>query len=83
MNEALISLTDALRRRMAVVADRGWYERDADSHLDALAEASREIDRSSEVVLRDTTASEKLKHYLVKKSYTKALQFIETGEASE
>ncbi len=83
MKETVVSLTEALRRRIAIVADRSWYERDADSHLDALAEASLEIDRLSEVVLRDATASEKLKHYLIKKSYSKALQFIETGEVSE
>ena len=83
MSDALLTLTEALKRRLTIVADRDWYERDADSHLQALVEVSLRIDLLSGAVLSHSAVSEKLKHYLVKKSFNKALLFIETGDASE
>ena len=83
MNKALTSLTEALTRRLALVADRGWYERDAGSHLEALVEVSHQIDQLSGEVLMDEGSPERLKHYLIKKSYNKALLFIKTGDVSD
>ena len=69
------SLTDALRERLAVIADRAWYARDPAGHLDRLRAVSEQI-----AALRcqlPPPIDPQLAHYLDRASYDKALAFLE------
>ena len=68
-------LVTALRRRLQIIADRDWYQRDASSHLAALMSVSDEIvSHSAEL---KPPVHPQLKHYLERCSYDKALAFLE------
>lgn len=69
------SLIGALRRRLEIIADREWYGRDGDGHLKALMEVSALIEASSEQL--PLPLHPQLKHYLERRSYEKALAFLE------
>ena len=60
-------LAQSLRRRREVVADRGWYNRDAAGHLEELGSAL------------PSPVHPQLRHFLDRCSYDKALEFIEAG----
>jgi hypothetical protein len=72
-----------LKRRLEVIADREWFRSNPEGHLEALAAVSEEIDRSSAVVMGEEGIPSTLKHYLAKRSFEKALVFIESGGASD
>ena len=76
-------LAEWLKKRVGVISDREWYQSDPEGHLKALATVSAEIDRFSLVLMGDTEVSPQLKHYLVKRSFEKALSFLETGISVE
>jgi hypothetical protein len=68
-------LVSALKRRLQIIADRDWYQRDAASHLAALVTVSDEIvSHSAELT---PPVHPQLKHYLERCSYDKALAFLE------
>ncbi len=69
-------LAEWLKKRVGVISDREWYQSDPEGHLRALATVSVEIDRLSLVLMGDTEVSPQLKHYLVKRSFEKALSFL-------
>jgi hypothetical protein len=60
-----------------VVADRGWYQRDAAGHLDALKNVSEQIVHLGSVL--PTPVHPQLRHFLDRCSYDKALEFIEAA----
>lgn len=65
----------ALRERLAAIADRDLYSRDPSAHLDKLKAASEAIEaRTAELA---PPAPPQLQHYLQRRSYDKALAFIE------
>lgn len=68
-------LVTALRRRLEIIADRDWYQRDAASHLAALVSVSDEIVSHSSKL--KPPVHPQLKHYLERCSYDKALAFLE------
>ena len=70
-------LSDALRERLAVIADRAAYERDPQAHLEQLRSASERIVTLSAQLPRPVDP--RLAHYLERCSYDKALAFL-TGE---
>jgi len=75
MNNTYRTLADALRDRLAVIADREAYQRDPTAHLEDLKAVSGRI-----VALRaalPTPVPAELLHYLDRSSYDKALAFIE------
>jgi hypothetical protein len=75
MNDTYRALADALRERLAVIADRAAYQRDPAAHLEQLQAVSERI-----VALRaalPAPVNAQLAHYLDRSSYDKALAFIE------
>lgn len=68
-------LADALRRRLAVVADRDAYHRDPAAHLQQLQAISEEIAELTGQLLAGIDPQ--LAHYLQRCSYDKALAFLE------
>ncbi len=69
-------LIDLLRRRVAIIADHAWRDRDSTSHLEALKEVSEKI--STWTLAHRTEVDAQLRHYLANASYQKALAHLET-----
>jgi len=74
MENALADLAEALRERLAVVRDEE-SRRDGLKHIARLRAVSERIDRLQESLPR--AIDPRLKHYLERKSYDKALEFLE------
>jgi len=76
-------LTDLLRRRIAIIADHDWRDRDAADHLEALIKVSNKI--SDWAANHRTEVDARMRHYLANASYQKALAHLEglTGETPE
>jgi hypothetical protein len=75
MNDTYRALVEALRERLAIIADRSAYQRDPAAHLEQLQAVSERI-----VALRaalPAPVNPQLAHYLDRSSYDKALAFIE------
>jgi hypothetical protein len=73
----LIPLADALRERLAVIADHTHRDRDQAGHLQRLIDVSGRID----ALINSLSAQDldpQFRHYLEKKSYDKALAWIES-----
>ena len=81
--QEVVQLGDLLRNRLRLISDREWYRRDSESHLRELSTVSEEIDRLSVILIGDREIHPQFKHFLAKKSFEKALQFIETGNGVE
>ena len=69
------ALTEALRERLAVIADRDFYARDPAGHLAALQAASEKITALGDALPKPLDPD--LAHYLHKASYAKALAWLE------
>lgn len=69
------SLAEALRARLTVIADRELYARDPAAHLEQLKTASEKISHLGAQL--PTSADPRLKHFLERCSYDKALAFLE------
>ena len=74
MESALAELAEALRERLVVIGDEE-SRRDHAKHIDRLRVASEKIDRLQESLPPSTDP--RLKHYLDRKSYDKALEYLE------
>jgi hypothetical protein len=74
MERALADLTQALRERLSVIRD-DESRRDHAKHIDRLRAVSEKIDRLQESLPASTDP--RLKHYLDRKSYDKALEYLE------
>jgi hypothetical protein len=69
------SLVEALRERLAIIADREWYARDPAGHLDRLRAVSEQITMLHRQL--PPPVDPQLTHYLDRCSYDKALAFLE------
>ena len=69
-----LALAEALLERRSIIADRSWYERDAEGHLKALMRVSESIVSLADCLPRPIHPQ--LKHYLERCSYDKALAFL-------
>jgi hypothetical protein len=74
MENALVDLTQALRERLAVIRDE-QSRRDEAKHIARLRSVSEKIDRLQATLPQ--TLDPRLAHYLQRKSYDKALEFLE------
>jgi len=74
MESALVDLAQALRERLAVIRDEE-SRRDHAKHIDRLRAVSEKIDRLQELLPPSTDP--RLVHYLDRKSYDKALEYLE------
>jgi hypothetical protein len=74
MENALVDLRDALRERLAIIRDEE-SRRDAQAHMARLSAVSEKIDKLTAGVPRPLDPQ--LAHYLQRRSYEKALEFLE------
>jgi hypothetical protein len=74
MEHSLADLAQALRERLEVIRDEE-SRRDEANHMARLRAASEKIDRLQESLL--LSIDPRLKHYLERKSYDKALEHLE------
>ena len=74
MEHAIVDLTDALRERLAIIRD-DENRRDAQAHLARLSAVSEKIDKLSAALPRPIDP--RLAHYLQRRSFDKALEFLE------
>ena len=72
--KCLADLAQALRERLAVIGDEA-SRRDQAKHIDRLRAVLQKIDRLQESLPSSTDS--RLKHYLDRKSYDKALEFLQ------
>jgi hypothetical protein len=75
MESALAELAQALRDRLVVIRDEE-SRRDHAKHIDRLRAVSEKIDRLQESL--PPSIDPRLRHYLDRKSYEKALEYLET-----
>lgn len=68
-------LIELLRRRIAVIEDHSWRDRDPAGHLEALKTVSQEI--SAWTAAHRTSVDAQLRHYLANSSFQKALAHLE------
>ena len=74
MESVLADLAQALRERLSVIQDEE-SRHDHTKHIDRLRAVSEKIDRLQESLPPSTDP--RLKHYLDRKSYDKALEYLE------
>jgi len=74
MENALVNLAQALRERLGVIRDE-QSRRDETTHIARLRAISEKIDRLQAMLPRPVDP--RLAHYLERKSYDKALEFLE------
>lgn len=79
MEGPLAELAETLRERLAVISDEE-SRRDQAKHINRLRAVSEKIDRLHESLPPSTDA--RLKHYLDRKSYDKALEYLEHDSSS-
>jgi hypothetical protein len=72
-------LTALLRRRVAIIADHAWRDRDAAEHLEALKSVSEEITAWTRA--HRTEVDAQMRHYLANASFQKALAHLEAAGA--
>jgi hypothetical protein len=77
MENALVDLRDALQERLAIIRDED-SRRDVQAHVARLSAVSEKIDKLAAAVPRPLDPQ--LAHYLQRRSYDKALEFLE-GQA--
>ena len=70
-------LTTLLRRRVTIIADHAWRDRDAAEHLNALKDVSEKI--TAWTLAHRTSVDAQLRHYLANASYQKALAHLEAN----
>ena len=73
-SNALVSLREALRERVAIIRDEE-SRRNADAHMTRLRTVSQKIDKLEAALPQPVDPQ--LAHYLQRKSYDKALEFLE------
>lgn len=68
------ALHAAVKRRLDIVADHAWRDRDPSGHLAALKAAAADLDQ----LVADLPAGcdAELRHYLERQSYMKALAWL-------
>lgn len=74
MNDAAAKLIDALRERLVIIAD-DESRRDPDAHMTRLRVVSERIDELQAALPQPINPQ--LAHYLQRRSYDKALEFLE------
>ena len=79
MPDLFAELADALRERLAVIADRALYERDPAAHLEKLKAVSEKITQLGAALPRPLPGD--FGHYLQRASYEKALAWLEANGA--
>jgi hypothetical protein len=79
MENAIVGLREALRERLTIIHDEE-SSRDADTHMQRLRAVSEKIDKLAAALPRPIDP--RLAHYLQRRSYDKALEFLEGPDQS-
>jgi hypothetical protein len=77
MENSLLDLAGALRERLAIIRD-DESRRDPAKHMERLRDISERIDQLQAALPQPVDS--RLAHYLQRKSYDKALEFLENGD---
>ena len=80
MERAFADLAQALRERLEVIRDEA-SRRDQAKHIGRLRDISEKIDRLQDSLPPSTDP--RLRHYLDRKSYDKALEYLEATQFYE
>ncbi|MGZ5020652.1 MAG: hypothetical protein ACXWAV_09495 [Chthoniobacterales bacterium] len=75
MNEALTELAEALRERLQVISDES-SRRDPERHMARLQQISEKLEQIEQRLPHEIDPQ--LRHFLQRRSYSKALEQIET-----
>lgn len=73
-------LKTLLCRRISIIADHAWRDRDATEHLEALQRVSEEI--SAWTLAHRSSVDAQLRHYLANASFQKALAHLQEADQS-
>jgi len=76
MDAALIELADALRERLAIISDE-QSRKDSDRHTARLRQVSEKIERLEQSL--PSKIDPELRHFLQRRSYSKALELLESA----
>ena len=76
MNQAIVDLTAALRERLAIIADEN-SRRDPEGHTARLRAVSEKIEKLEATLPKPIDPQ--LAHFLQRRSYAKALEFLEAS----
>jgi hypothetical protein len=74
MEDVIVDLREALRERLAIIGDKEG-RRDTGAHMARLQAISERIDELASALPRPIAPQ--LAHYLQRRSYDKALEFLE------
>jgi len=74
MENSVVNLRDAFRERLAIIHDEE-SRRDEETHMARLSAVSEKIDKLQAALPRPIDSQ--LAHYLKRRSYDKALEFLE------
>jgi hypothetical protein len=74
----LATLRALLQRRIDLIADHAFRDRDAAAHLEALKTVSEEI--SAEYQKHRAQLPPRLNHFLTQASFSKALEYLDSSE---
>jgi hypothetical protein len=74
MEDVMVDLRETLRERLAIIGDEE-SRRDEQAHMARLQAISERIDKLAAALPRPIDA--RLAHYLQRRSYDKALEFLE------
>ncbi len=77
MEERLLHLAEALRERLAIIGDEE-SRRDEPRHIERLKVVSEKIDKLQRALSQ--RIEPRLAHYLERKSYDKALKYLEGSD---
>ncbi len=72
------NLRSLLQRRLDLIADHAFRDRDAAAHLEALKNVSEEIMAEHQRLRSDLPP--RLNHFLTQASFSKALDYLNSGE---
>jgi hypothetical protein len=79
-SNALLSLRDALRERLAIIQDEE-SRRDVNTHIARLRAVSEKIDKLQTALPQPVDP--RLAHYLQRRSYDKALEYLEAAPSRD
>ena len=72
------SLRTLLQRRLDLIADHAFRDRDAAAHLEALKNVSEEIVAEHQRLRKQLPP--RLNHFLTQASFSKALEYLDSSE---
>lgn len=76
-SDCFAELLTLLKRRLEIVADRDWYQRDPAGHLAGLQKAAAALEER--IARLPSDVDPMLRHYLDRQSYLKACEWLQNA----